>query len=72
MPENLYENLPLTLKSVLTSPLFVMHLDVKKPMAIGATPGGNRRIAIVPGGTFNGGRLSGQGAGRRQRLANRA
>ena len=41
-----------------TRPLFVMRLDVRKPLIVGATPGAFRRVGVVPGGSFNGGRLS--------------
>jgi hypothetical protein len=52
-------NIPEVLRSVRTRPLFVMHLDVKPLQNIGATPGGLRRIGVVPGGTFAGERLAG-------------
>jgi hypothetical protein len=52
-------NLPPPLQSVVTKPLFVMRLDVRPIIAVGATPGANRRIGIVPGGEFEGQRLSG-------------
>lgn len=60
MTENLFENLPQTLKSVRTRPLFVLRLEVKKPVAFGAIPAGKRRVAIIAGGTFSGERLSGK------------
>jgi hypothetical protein len=53
------ESLPPPLQSVRTRPLFVMRLDVRPIVAVGATPGSNRRIGIVPGGKFEGERLSG-------------
>ena len=53
-------NLPEVLKSVRTRPLFVMRLDVRKMLNIGATPGGVRRIGVVPGGSYEGERLSGE------------
>jgi hypothetical protein len=56
----LESDLPDLLKSVRTRPLFVMRLDVRKMVIVGATPGGFRRIGIVPGGTFEGERLSGE------------
>ena len=43
-----------------TQPLFVMHLDVRKLLIVGATPGAYRRIGVVPGGSFEGERLSGE------------
>jgi hypothetical protein len=56
MTTSLNENLPEVLKSVRTQPLFVMRLDVRKLLMVGATPGAYRR---VPGGAFEGERLSG-------------
>ena len=52
-----------------TQLLFVMRLDIRKLLIVGATPGAYRRIGVVPGGSFEGERLSGEGAGWRQRLA---
>jgi hypothetical protein len=52
------DDLPEVLKGVRTRPLFVMHLKVRS-LVVGATPGGNRRIGLVPGGSFEGERLSG-------------
>jgi Protein of unknown function (DUF3237) len=60
MSTGLNDNLPDVLKSVRTRPLFVMRLDVRKMLIIGATPGGVRRIGVVPGGSFEGDRLSGE------------
>ncbi|WP_243048788.1 DUF3237 domain-containing protein [Dyella sp. RRB7] len=55
-----FETLPAALKSVHTRPLFVMHLDVKPIVTLGATPGLFRRLGIVPSGEFAGERLSGK------------
>ncbi len=52
-------DLPETLKSLRGRPLFVMRLDVKPLQIIGATPAAFRRIGVVPGGVFEGERLSG-------------
>ncbi len=52
-------DLPESLKSVRTRPLFVMRLNVRM-LIIGATPGAYRRIGVVPGGSFAGERLSGE------------
>ena len=52
-------DLPEVLRSVRTRALFVMRLDVRPLVVIGATPGGTRRVGLVPGGTFEGERLSG-------------
>jgi Protein of unknown function (DUF3237) len=56
----LFESLPASLKSVQTRPLFVMRLDVKPIVIVGATPGLCRRVGIVPSGSFEGDRLSGK------------
>ena len=55
----LNEGLPEVLMSVRTRPLFVMRLEVRKLQIVGATPGAFRRIGVVPGGSFEGERLSG-------------
>ena len=55
----LNDSLPETLKSVRTRPLLVMRLNVRPYQVIGSTPGPIRRIGVVPGGTFEGERLSG-------------
>ena len=60
MSTALNDNLPEVLKSVRTRPLFVMRLDVRKLQVVGATPGAFRRIGVVPGGSFEGERLSGE------------
>ena len=54
------ENLPDTLRTVETIPLFVMRLNVRKLQIVGGAPGGFRRIGVVFGGTFAGERLSGE------------
>jgi hypothetical protein len=59
MATSLNDNLPEVLKRVRTRPLFVMRLDVRKLLIVGATPGAYRRIGVVPGGSFEGERLSG-------------
>jgi hypothetical protein len=59
MPETRFDDLPPVLKTVRTRPLFVMHLKVRPLVMVGATPGVNRRIGLVSGGSFNGERLSG-------------
>jgi hypothetical protein len=53
------EDLPATLRSLRSRPLFVMRLDVKPLQIVGATPAAFRRIGVVPGGVFEGERLSG-------------
>lgn len=52
-------DLPETLRSLRSRPLFVMHLDVKPLQIIGATPEAFRCVGVVPGGVFEGDRLSG-------------
>ncbi len=53
-----FDNLPEPLKTIRTRPLFVMRLSARV-LAVGATPAGFRRVGIVPGGSFEGERLSG-------------
>jgi Protein of unknown function (DUF3237) len=60
MAANLRDDLPDTLKVVRTRPLFVMRLDVRPLQIVGQTPGAFRRIGVVPGGRFEGERLSGE------------
>jgi hypothetical protein len=52
--------LPETLKSVRTRPLFVLREQVPPLFIVGQTPNGFRRIGVVPGGSFEGERLSGE------------
>jgi hypothetical protein len=54
------ELLPQALSNVRTRPLFVMKLSVRPYQVIGATPGSNRRVGVVPGGSFKGERISGE------------
>jgi Protein of unknown function (DUF3237) len=54
-----FNALPEVLQTVRTRPLFVMKLDVKPIVMVGATPGAFRRIGIVPSGRFEGERLAG-------------
>ena len=60
MPNRLIEDLPETLRTVQTRPLLVMRLDVKKLQIVGETPNGFRRVGVVPGGLFEGERLTGE------------
>jgi hypothetical protein len=60
MSTSLNDDLPEVLRSVRTRPLFVMRLAVRKLQIVGATPGGFRRIGVVPDGAFAGERLSGE------------
>jgi hypothetical protein len=52
--------LPEALKSVRTRSLFVLREQVPPLFIVGQTPNGFRRIGVVPGGTFEGERLSGE------------
>jgi hypothetical protein len=60
MSQSLSDSLPETLKSVRTRPLFVLKEAVPPLFVVGQTPNGFRRIGIVPGGSFEGERLSGE------------
>jgi hypothetical protein len=60
MASPLYDSLPEVLKTLRTQPLFAVRLDVRPLVIVGPTPGGYRRIGIVPGGRFEGERLSGE------------
>ena len=57
--DSLTQNLPETLKNLRSRPLFIMRLDVRPLQLVGATPQGFRRVGVVPGGIFEGERLSG-------------
>jgi hypothetical protein len=59
MASRLFDNLPDVLQHVHTKPLFVMRLNVRPLHLVGATPGAYRRVGVVPGGLFEGERLSG-------------
>jgi hypothetical protein len=59
MAENLTAQLPESLRTIRTRHLLTMRLDVRPIVVIGAAPGGFRRVGIVPGGVFDGERLSG-------------
>jgi hypothetical protein len=60
MSKILNDKLPEVLKNVHTQPLFVMRLDVRKLLIVGATPNAFRRVGVVTGGAFEGERLSGE------------
>jgi uncharacterized protein DUF3237 len=53
------DEIPETLRTLRSRALFVIRLDVRPIEVIGSTPGGNRRVGIVTGGSFVGERLSG-------------
>ena len=54
------QELPEVLKSVNTSPLFVLREAVPPLIVIGQTPNAFRRIGVIQGGSFEGDRLSGE------------
>jgi hypothetical protein len=54
------EQLPEALKSLRTRPLFVLREKVPPLFVVGQTPNAFRRIGVVPGGSFEGERLSGE------------
>ena len=58
VPTLLNQALPETLKCVQTRPLFILRERVPPLFVVGQTPNGFRRIGVVPGGTFEGERLS--------------
>jgi|SRR5882757_3038011 len=60
MAAKLSDGLPEALASVRTRPLFIMHLDVLPYQIIGGPDGAFRRVGVVPGGIFEGERLSGK------------
>lgn len=59
MTTGFHDDLPEALRHVRTRSLFVMRLDVRKLQIVGETPGVHRRVGVVPGGAFEGERLSG-------------
>jgi Protein of unknown function (DUF3237) len=60
MSEDFPEGLPASLRNLSLRPLFVMQLNVRPLQVIGETPGGFRRVGVVPGGSFSGTRLAGE------------
>lgn len=60
MVTKLSDGLPEVLASVRTRPLFIMRLDVQPYQVIGGPEGAFRRVGVVPGGIFEGERLSGK------------
>ena len=57
---SLRNGLPEALRDVRTRSLFVMRLDVRPLQIIGDASGAYRRVGVVPGGAFEGERLSGK------------
>lgn len=60
MSTGLNEQLPEALQSLRSRPLFTMRLAVRPILKVGQTPGVERRIGLVPGGVFEGERMSGE------------
>jgi hypothetical protein len=58
VPKTDFDVLPDVLNNVRCRHLFVMRLKVRT-VVVGSTPGSNRRIGLVSGGSFEGERLSG-------------
>jgi Protein of unknown function (DUF3237) len=52
-----FPEIPMTVR---TRPLFVLREQVPPLFVVGQTPNGFRRIGVVPGGSFEGERLSGE------------
>lgn len=60
MSDGLSDKLPDALKNIRARLMFVMRLEVKPPLVVGSPPGSYRRIGVIPGGSFEGDRLSGK------------
>jgi hypothetical protein len=60
MTAKLSDGLPEALAAVRTCPLFIMRLNVQPYQLIGGPEGAVRRVGVVPGGIFEGERLSGK------------
>jgi hypothetical protein len=60
MSNLLIDRLPDSMKIVQTRLMFVMRLEVKPVFLVGPAPEEYRRVGIIPGGTFEGDRLSGK------------
>jgi hypothetical protein len=60
MATSLSHDLPETLKSLRTRPLFVLREQVPPLILVGQTPNAFRRIGVIQGGSFEGERLSGE------------
>jgi uncharacterized protein DUF3237 len=61
MSAPLIDKLPDALKTIRTRLMFVMRLEVKPVFPVGLTPDGyRRRVGIIPGGSFEGERMSGK------------
>jgi Protein of unknown function (DUF3237) len=60
MSDPLFDRLPGVMKNVQARLMFVMRLDVKPVFLVGPAPEEYRRVGIIPGGSFEGERLSGK------------
>jgi hypothetical protein len=60
MSDLLINKLPDSMKNVQTRLMFVMRLEVKPVFLVGPAPDEYRRVGIIPGGSFEGERLSGK------------
>ena len=52
--------MPREMMQLLTGPLFAFQANVAKPSIIGMTPGHDRRVGVITGGSFEGERLRGK------------
>ena len=60
MSTSLSEELPESLKTLRTRPLFVLREQVPPLLVVGQTPKAFRRVGLIQGGSFEGDRLSGE------------
>jgi hypothetical protein len=60
MSGQLGDKLPEALRNIRARLMFVMRLQVNPPLVIGAHPDSYRRVGVIPGGSFEGERLSGK------------
>ena len=59
-PRPLSEILPKEMTELRARPLFTLLLAVAPPIAVGKTPGVDRRVGVITGGRFEGERLRGE------------
>jgi hypothetical protein len=52
--------MPREMMQLHTRPLFAFQVDVAKPSIVGMTPGHDRRVGVITGGSFEGERLRGK------------
>ncbi len=57
---SLAAQVPAEIATLASRPLFALRIDVRKPDIVGATPGHDRRIGEITGGSFEGLRLRGK------------